>query len=66
MKPKMWSKGDFIHSLTFALPDGGGRSTSHPGRFTHGEEHPVPTLQEPQCAFEPMCTGTKNLSPTTV
>jgi hypothetical protein len=33
--------------------------------FTHKKEPQYPLEKEPGCAFEAVCTGTDNLSPTT-
>jgi len=48
--------------LTSAL-DGGGWSTSRPGRFTPGKD-PVPIVQEAGWAPGPVRTGAENLAPT--
>ena len=43
--------------------DGGGWSTSHPGRFTPGED-PVPIVQEAGWAPGPVWMCEENLAPT--
>ena len=47
--------------LTSAL-DGGGLSTSHPGRFTPGKD-PVPIVLGGTWAPGPVWTGVENVSP---
>ena len=60
------SEGEQMYSSTLpstSALDGGGWSTSRPGRFTP-RKYPVPIVQEAGWAPGPVWTGVENLAPT--